>query len=83
VRHPAVATAAVFGVPHEAHGQEVHAAVVLQPGERAEAEELVAYARERLAAYKYPREVHLVEDLPLGPSGKVLKRELTARFGEG
>jgi long-chain acyl-CoA synthetase len=56
---------------------------VLQPGERAEAEELVAYARERLAAYKYPREVHLVEDLPLGPSGKVLKRELTARFGEG
>ena len=77
VRHPAVATAAVFGVPDEQHGQEVHAAVVLQGGEHADPDELIAFVRERIAAYKYPRVVHLVDELPLGPSGKVLKRELT------
>jgi long-chain acyl-CoA synthetase len=77
VRHPAVATAAVFGVPHEEHGQEVHAAVVLQSGEHAEPAELIGFVKERVAAYKFPRVVHLVDELPLGPSGKVLKRELT------
>ena len=80
VRHPAVAQAAVFGVADEAHGQEVHAAVVLMPGRTATAQEVVDFTRERIAAYKYPRVVHLVETLPLGGSGKVLKRELVAQY---
>ncbi|MDN4595531.1 long-chain-fatty-acid--CoA ligase [Leifsonia virtsii] len=78
--HPAVAMVAVFGVAHETHGQEVMAAVTLMPGAEAEGEELVGYARERVAAYKFPRRVVIVEALPLGPSGKVLKRELVAVF---
>jgi long-chain acyl-CoA synthetase len=82
VRHPSVATAAVFGVPDDTHGQEVHAAVVLQDGgEQVGPEELIAFVRERIAVYKFPRVVHLVDELPLGPSGKVLKRELTRRYG--
>ena len=76
MRHPAVAFAAVFGLPDEAHGQEVHAAVVLLDGHEATPEELVAFVQERIAAYKFPRVVHLVDALPLGGSGKVLKREL-------
>jgi long-chain acyl-CoA synthetase len=54
---------------------------VLQAGEQAAPEELIAFVRERIAAFKYPRVVHLVEELPLGPSGKVLKRELTRVHG--
>ncbi|GIG40947.1 AMP-binding protein [Cellulomonas phragmiteti] len=80
VRHPAVAQAAVFGVADEAHGQEVHAAVVLMPGRTATAQEIVDFTRERIAAYKYPRVVHLVGTLPLGGSGKVLKRELVEQY---
>jgi long-chain acyl-CoA synthetase len=79
--HPAVENIAVFGVPHDTHGQEVHAAVVPSPGAHLDADELIAYAREHMAAYKYPRVVHVVETLPLGPSGKVLKRQLVAEYG--
>ncbi|WP_405912224.1 long-chain fatty acid--CoA ligase [Streptomyces sp. NBC_00963] len=74
--HPAVAEAAVVGVPHELHGQEVAAAVTLRPGVRATAEELRAYVRERVAPYKYPRIVTLAESLPKGATGKILKREI-------
>ena len=80
-RHPAVSIAAVFGVPHEMHGQEVHAAVVPAEGAEADPAELVAYVKEKIAAYKYPRVVHVVDALPLGPSGKVLKRELLRTYG--
>jgi len=80
MRHPAVAFAAVFGLPDEARGQEVHAAVVLLDGHEATPEELVAFVQERIAAYKFPRVVHLVDALPLGGSGKVLKRELVSQF---
>ncbi|MCU1423045.1 MAG: long-chain fatty acid--CoA ligase [Microbacteriaceae bacterium] len=81
VAHPSVSTAAVFGVAHETHGQEIMACVVLAPGADAvEAEELAAYAKDKLAGYKYPRRVVIVETLPLGPSGKVLKRELVAQY---
>jgi long-chain acyl-CoA synthetase len=79
--HPDVAMAAVFGVPHDLHGQEIEAAVVLRAGATAAPEELVRFVSDQIAAYKYPRVVHLVDALPLGPSGKVLKRELVDRFG--
>ncbi|MCR2828447.1 AMP-binding enzyme, partial [Microbacterium sp. zg.Y909] len=79
-RHPAVAVAAVFGVPDDLRGQEVHVAVVPHDGHSVDADELIAFTRERIAAYKYPRTVHVLADLPLGGSGKVLKRELVARF---
>jgi long-chain acyl-CoA synthetase len=78
--HPAVALVAVFGVAHETHGQEIMAAVTLMPGGEAGGDELVAFVQEKVAAYKYPRRVEILEALPLGPSGKVLKRELVARF---
>lgn len=78
--HPAVAMVAVFGVTHETHGQEIMAAVTLMPGGEVEVDELLVFARDRVAAYKYPRRVEILEMLPLGPSGKVLKRELVARF---
>ena len=78
--HPAVALVAVFGVAHDTHGQEIMAAVTLMPGAEATGEELVVFAQERVAAYKFPRRVEILETLPLGPSGKVLKRELVARF---
>lgn len=80
MRHPAIAFAAVFGIADEARGQEVHAAVVLLDGHTATPDEIVAFVRERVAAYKFPRVVHLVDALPLGGSGKVLKRELVAQF---
>ena len=84
VRHPGVGQVAVVGVPHRTHGEEVMAVVVRSTegtaGTDLQAAELVAWSREKLAAYKYPRLVEFVDTLPLGPSGKVLKRELTARF---
>ncbi|MDH2444929.1 long-chain fatty acid--CoA ligase [Amnibacterium sp. CER49] len=80
VRHEAVQTAAVFGVPHEVHGQEIAAAVVLKQGAQATEQEIIDFVKERIAAYKFPRVVHFVPELPLGPSGKVLKRELTREF---
>lgn len=79
-RYPGVAIAAVFGLPHETHGQEVHAAVVPVEGAAVDPVEAVAYMKARVAAYKYPRAVHVVDELPLGPSGKVLKRELVEMF---
>ena len=80
-RYPGVAMAAVFGVPDEVRGQEVHAAVVPSYGADVDPDAVVAYLKEHVAAYKYPRVVHVSADLPLGPSGKVLKRELTTRYG--
>jgi long-chain acyl-CoA synthetase len=74
--HPAVREAAVLGIPHEALGEEVGAAVVLKEGTSASAEELREFLRARVAAYKYPRFVWLVDELPKGPTGKVLKREI-------
>ncbi|WP_205328338.1 AMP-binding protein [Glycomyces sp. YM15] len=75
-RHPEVSLAAVFGVPHPEHGQEVYAAIVPAEGADPDPAELVDYVKAKIAAYKYPRVVHVVEALPLGPSGKILKREL-------
>ncbi|MCF3135208.1 long-chain-fatty-acid--CoA ligase [Streptomyces olivochromogenes] len=74
--HPAVALAAVLGVPHEQLGEEVGAAVVLRKDARATPEDLRQFVKERVAAYKYPRAVWVVDALPTGPSGKILKREI-------
>jgi long-chain acyl-CoA synthetase len=76
--HEAVREAAVVGVPHPSLGEEVGAAVALKEGEHVEADELRAYMKERVAAYKYPRVIWLVDELPKGPTGKILKREIEA-----
>ncbi len=75
-QHPAVVEAAVIGVAHESHGEEVKAVVALGVGKSASAGELIAFCKERLSAYKYPRIVEIVSELPKGPTGKILKREL-------
>ena len=76
--HEAVVEAAVIGVPHEELGEEVRAVVALKQGESATEEEIVAFAKERVTAYKYPRSVIFMDDLPKTATGKILKRELTA-----
>ncbi len=77
MRHPAVKQVAVIGVPHETHGEEIVAVVVRAGGaDDIGAEAIVAWSQQHLGRYKYPRHVHFVEAMPLGPSGKVLKREL-------
>ncbi len=74
--HPAVREAAVIGVPHPTHGEEVAAAVALRPGTSATPDELRGYVKARVAAYKYPRLIWLVDALPKGATGKILKREI-------
>lgn len=81
-RIPGVRSVAVFGAPDERFGQEIVAAIV--PGDAATLTEpdILAYAREHIAAHKYPRRIVLLTELPLGPSGKVLKRVLAERFAQ-
>ncbi|HEX6027276.1 MAG TPA: long-chain fatty acid--CoA ligase [Solirubrobacter sp.] len=74
--HPAVSEAAVVGVPDETLGEEVGAAVVLKPGAEATADDIRAFVKERVAAYKYPRKIWFPDELPKGPTGKILKREI-------
>ncbi len=74
--HEAIVEAAVIGIPHESHGEEVKAVVALARDKQASSDEIIAFCKERLAAYKYPRIVEFLESLPKGPTGKILKREL-------
>ncbi len=74
--HPAVREAAVVGVPHDELGEEVGAAVVLKDGQHTSAEELRDYVKQQVAAYKYPRQIWFYDELPKGPTGKILKREI-------
>jgi long-chain acyl-CoA synthetase len=74
--HPAVREAAVIGVPHDDLGEEVGCAVALKEGEDCSEDELRDYVKENVAAYKYPRKVWFVDELPKGPTGKILKREI-------
>jgi long-chain acyl-CoA synthetase len=67
----------VIGLPHAELGEEVGAAVVLKPGMSVTADELRAFVKAQVAAYKYPRRVWFVDALPKGPTGKILKREIT------
>ncbi|WP_029539629.1 MULTISPECIES: long-chain-fatty-acid--CoA ligase [unclassified Rhodococcus (in: high G+C Gram-positive bacteria)] len=75
--HPAVAEAAVVGVPHESLGEEIGAAIALKAGAHADPAELCDFVRTRVAAYKYPRKIWLVDTLPKGPTGKIVRREIT------
>jgi long-chain acyl-CoA synthetase len=74
--HPAVREAAVVGVPDDQLGEEVAAAVALKDGCETTSDELREFVKEQVAAYKYPRKVWFVDDLPKGPTGKILKREI-------
>ncbi|MEK7856611.1 MAG: long-chain fatty acid--CoA ligase, partial [Acidobacteriota bacterium] len=78
--HPAVAAAAVIGVPDELYGEDVAAFIVLKAGETATEKEIIDFCRQNLADYKCPKTVRFVSDIPKGPTGKLLKRELARQF---
>ena len=76
ITHPAVSLAAVVGVPHESHGEEIKAYVILKAGQQASEAELIDWCRDHMASYKYPRLIEIREALPMTATGKILKREL-------
>lgn len=78
-QHPKIKDAATVGVPDELYGEEVKSFVVLREGERATEEEILEFCRERLADFKCPKTIEIVADIPKGPTGKLLKRELQGK----
>ncbi len=81
--HPAVAEVAVIGIPSERWGEEVKACVVCKPGEQIDEGELIAYTRERIAAFKAPKSVDVIPEMPRNASGKILRRHLRDPYWEG
>jgi acyl-CoA synthetase (AMP-forming)/AMP-acid ligase II len=79
-RHPAVLECAVIGVPDEKWVERVHAVIVLKADQKATADEIVNFCKENLARYKAPRSIEFVESLPKNPQGKILKKELRAKY---
>jgi len=77
MEHPAVSLVAVIGVPHDSHGEEIKAVVVKNAGDPTTEDELVSWAKDQLASYKYPRIVQFTDALPMTSTGKILKRELS------
>jgi long-chain acyl-CoA synthetase len=77
-QHPDVVEVAVVGMPDELLGEQVGAAVALREGSTATPEDVIEFTKERIAAYKYPRKVWVVDTLPKGPTGKILRREVSA-----
>lgn len=77
VTHPEITLAAVIGIPHDSHGEEIKAFAIRTSGSTITGPELIAWAKEQMAAYKYPRFIDFVETLPTTATGKILKRELT------
>lgn len=75
--HPGIAEAAVIGVPHHDLGEDIAAFIAPRPGVLLNVEDVVAYCKDRMAAYKYPREVRFLDELPKGPTGKVIKTALS------
>ena len=80
-QHPAIAAAATIGIPDPLYGEDVAAFVVPKEGMKPSEEELISYCQERLADYKCPKSIRIVRDIPKGPTGKLLKRELAKQFG--
>ena len=79
-QHSAVAAAATIGVPDQLYGEEVAAFVILKDGSETTEAEIIDFCRERLADYKCPKSVRFVKDIPKGPTGKLLKRELAQQY---
>jgi acyl-CoA synthetase (AMP-forming)/AMP-acid ligase II len=81
--HPSVADVAVIGVPDDKFGEALLAFVVLKPDAQLDVDTMVDFCRERIAGYKIPRRLEIIEEMPRNPSGKILKKELRKPFWEG